>query len=143
VPADAFVLDAKLVGWSGVSRTLAIRGDQTLDDLHLVLQDAFEWENDHLYAFWLSGRIWDGGESAYMAPFELDPAEKSTEERIDRLGLELGQRIAYVFDFGDEWHVELRVEAIAPAEPGEYPRILASRGDPPPQYVYEDELGNR
>jgi hypothetical protein len=141
--SQAYVLDAKLVGWRGVSRTIAIRGDQTLDDLHLALQDAFEWENDHLYAFWLTGRIWDDLESQYMAPFELDPEEKSTEETIDGLGLSVGQRVAYLFDFGDEWHVELKVTSIEEAEPGEYPRILASRGDAPPQYIYEDELESR
>ena len=126
-----------------MTRAIAIRGDQTLDDLHLALQDAFEWENDHLYAFWLSGNLWDDPDSQYMAPFELDPDEQSTAERIERLGLSVGQRVAYLFDFGDEWHVDLTVTSIGDADAGEYPRLLASSGDAPAQYAYQDELESR
>jgi hypothetical protein len=137
---DAFTFTARLVGFRGVGRTVAIRGDQTLDDLHAVLQDAFDWDKDHLYAFWLSGRYWDR-ETMYCVPFALEPGDESTETRLDELELQRGQKIAYVFDFGDEWRVDLRVRQIAPADDGPYPRILASKGEAPPQYVYEDELG--
>ena len=49
---------ARLFGLSSVKRRVALRGDHTLADLHLALQDAFEWDNEHLYAFWLDGRFW-------------------------------------------------------------------------------------
>lgn len=57
--SDLFVFRAAIVGWRGVSRKLAVRSDQTLVDLHRLLQTAFEWDDDHLYAFWVSGRVWD------------------------------------------------------------------------------------
>lgn len=137
----AYVLKASLAGFRGVSRTVAVRGDQTLDDLHLILQVAFGWANDHLYGFWLSGRFWDRDAVMYTPPFEPDPDDRPTDTRLDDLGLEAGQKIAYVFDFGDEWRVRLSVSGIVPADGGTYPRILETRGEAPPQYPpYENEL---
>ena len=32
-------------------RTIAISGEDSLDQLHLAIQEAFNFDNDHLYAF--------------------------------------------------------------------------------------------
>jgi hypothetical protein len=61
-------------------------------------------------------------------------------QRLDDLGLTKGQRIAYLFDFGDEWRVRLTLRRITPADGISYPRLLESVGESPPQYPdYEDE----
>ena len=134
---QAYVFRAALVGFRGVSRTVAVRGDQTLVDLHGILQEAFEWDDDHLYSFWLTGEFW-GHEGEYTAPFEAD-GTPAADVALDRLELEVGRKIAYVFDFGDEWRVQLTLGEIVPAEEGSYPCILASTGTAPPQYGLEDE----
>ena len=137
----AFTFDTRLEDSGGVRRTIAVRADQKLTDLHAALQDAYDWADDHLYAFWLSGRFWDRSSRAYMAPFELEPGQRSAATRLSRLGLERGQKIAYLFDFGDEWRVTLKVSAIDAADDGPYPRVLERRGEAPSQYPdYEEEL---
>jgi hypothetical protein len=143
MPKQTYIFRAKLEGFRGVSRDVAVRGDQRLTHLHDVLREAFEWEDDHLYSFWLSGRFWDRDGSEYTCPFEIEAPARSAATRLDRLGLEAGQRIAYLFDFGDEWRVKLTLREIRPAADGEpLPRVLASRGEAPPQYPdYEDEEG--
>ena len=45
-----------------------------------------------------------------------------------------GQKIAYLFDFGDEWRVELTVARVDADDGGAYPRLLESIGEAPPQY---------
>jgi hypothetical protein len=40
-----------------VEREVSVRSDQTLIDLHRVLQEAFAWDDDHLYSFWLDGEF--------------------------------------------------------------------------------------
>ena len=40
-------------------RTLEIEDSQTVHDLHLAIQDAFGWDNDHVYSFFMSNRLWD------------------------------------------------------------------------------------
>lgn len=150
---QVFVFSAQLVGLNGVRRTIAVRNDQTLVDLHGALQAAFDWDDDHLYSFWLSGKFWerDGTEHTHPVALELDPfagwdlpiakpERKSAQRRLDRLRLTRGQRIAYLFDFGDEWRVLLTLRQITADDGGPYPRLLESVGDAPPQYPdYEDE----
>ena len=51
-----------------VWRRMEMTGDQTLDELHEAIQRAFHWDNDHLYAFFLSGKAWDR-QTEYESPF--------------------------------------------------------------------------
>ena len=41
---------------SAVVRTIAMREDQTLEQLHEALRLTFGWADPHLYSFWLTGR---------------------------------------------------------------------------------------
>ena len=68
-----------------------------------------------------------------------EPDAASARVQLDRLGLRIGQRIAYVFDFGDEWRVRLTLVEIRPAGAEPCPPILERRGEAPPQYGYDDE----
>ena len=136
---EAYVFEAKLVGHRGVSRTFALAGDQTLELLHVVLRGGFGWEEDHLYSFWLDGEFWGDPASEYTAPFEPEEGAQTADVPLATLGLEPGRRIAYVFDFGDEWRVDLRVADIRPAADEKLPQLVASRGDAPPQYEDYDE----
>jgi Plasmid pRiA4b ORF-3-like protein len=139
---STYIFRTRLVGWKGVTRTVAVRSDQTLVDLHGILQAAYGWADDHLYSFWLDGRFWGDDESEYTRPDWLEPEQRSARVKLSRLGLAAGQRIAYVFDFGDEWRVALTLAKVEPSGDGAYPRIVASRGEAPPQYPdYEDEEG--
>jgi hypothetical protein len=139
--AETYVFRAALVGFRGVSRKLAIRADETLADLHQLIQFAFDWDDDHLYSFWLSGEFWDRQPGMEFArpDLGLESDQRSARTRLDRLGLRTGQKIAYVFDYGDEWRVRLTLSEIRPAGAGRCLPIIESRGEPPPQYGYDDE----
>jgi Plasmid pRiA4b ORF-3-like protein len=140
---DAYVFEAQLDELPEVSRRIAVRGDQTLADLHEALRQAFEWWDDHLYSFWLDGEFWGSKESEYTAPFEPEPGMQTAEVELERLGLSAGQEIAYVFDFGDEWRVRLTLAEIRPAGDETLPATLERGGKAPPQYPIPDdeELG--
>jgi Plasmid pRiA4b ORF-3-like protein len=58
MPKQVYVLKADLVGFRGIHRTIAIRSDQTLVDVHYALQAAFDWDDDHLYSFWPDGEFY-------------------------------------------------------------------------------------
>jgi hypothetical protein len=128
----AVVFDAELVGARGVRARLAVLERQPLTALHDAIQEAFGWFDDHLYSFWLDGRFW--GEQEVTSPVVPDEAERTADVPIAELDLRIGQRVAYVFDFGDEWRVRLTVRERATAA-GEHPRVLELRGVPPPQYA--------
>lgn len=150
MPRQELTFETDLVGVPGVRRTIAVLATQTLDDLHHAIRSAHDWDDEHLYSFWLKGRYWERDGSEYthpfhaatpspLGPFASGPPPRSAAVRLDRLRLKLGQRIAYVFDFGDEWRVDLRLLGIAAAQDGAYPRIVASTGEAPPQYPDWDE----
>ena len=139
----AFAFRAELVDPPGVVRTIAVAEDQTLEQLHEALRMAFGWADSHLYSFWPSGEFWDDSEE-YTAPFELEergPNAKSARVTIGELGLRKGKELAYLFDFGDEWRVTLKVVDSWEIEDGAYPMLVEAEGSPPPQYepLEEDE----
>lgn len=121
-----------------VVRTIAMREDQTLEQLHEALRLAFGWAETHLYAFWTDGKAWSqNSEAAYWAPFELEPDRKSARVTLAELGLRKGKSIAYLFDFGDEWRLMLRLVDRWDVEDESYPMLVEAIGTPPPQYEAE------
>lgn len=147
---QAFAFQAVLVLYSRatgkperrVVRTIALREDQTLEQLHEALRLAFGWADPHLYSFWLSGKFRDGEETEYTAPFEVEEMgkpKKTARVPIGELGLRKGKTIAYLFDFGDEWRLPLKVVARWEAGDESYPMLVEAEGVPPPQYPDFDE----
>ena len=138
-PATVYRFKVSLADRKDVWRTIDVRSDQTLEELHYAIQDAFGWDDDHLYAFFLSGKAWDAS-TEYIRPEGRGPGERSARVRLDRLGLRPRKRFLYIFDFGDEWRHEIRVEkAGLRPDAGEYPRIVEEHGEAPPQYGNEEE----
>jgi hypothetical protein len=131
--------DAALADVADVSRSIEVREDQTLADLHQTIREAFGWLDDHLYSFWLDGRFWGDRSSEYTSPVEAEEGVRTADVPVSELGLQPGATIAYVFDFGDQWQVELLVSGTGDADSGRYPRIVGSKGDAPPQYPDLDD----
>lgn len=136
----ALAIRAVLAGDAPVVRTIAIREDQTLEQLHEALRLAFGWWEAHLYAFWSDGKFWsDAPGVRYPAPFELDEGEQSARTPLSDLRLRRGAKLAYVFDFGDEWRLLLKVTDSWEAEDECYPMLVEAEGAPPPQYEPNDD----
>jgi hypothetical protein len=137
----AYAFRAELAGWPGVVRTVAVAEDQTLEQLHEALRLAFGWADAHLYAFWTDGEFWSQDpEAGYWAPFELEQDQRSARVPVRELGLRKGRKLAYLFDFGDEWRAMLRVVDSWEIEDESYPMLVEAEGTAPPQYApLEDE----
>ncbi len=134
---QTYVFTAELVGVEGVRRTITVRDDLTLVDLHYALQSAFGWDDDQLYSFWLHGTFWGAEEEHYTHPYHAaarDPRGRSAVARLDELALTEGQRIAYVFDFEREWRVQLELREIRAAQGRAVARCVEREGTAPPQY---------
>jgi hypothetical protein len=130
-----------------VSRTIRIRGDQTLKCLHDAIFEAFDRDEEHMYEFEVGGkRPMDPRAKRYVlpmaleSPFEEETAGVVTGTTVGRLGLEVREVLYYWFDFGDDWWHRIKVAAILEEAPsGEYPQVTARVGDSPPQYINWDE----
>lgn len=131
-----------------VSRTIEIRGDQTLEDLHRAIFRAFNREDEHMYEFQIGGKgPQDPKARRYVLPVALDdsfdgeqPAGDVKRTAIGSLGLKVGKPFGYWFDFGDDWWHQINVVGIEErAVRGKLPRIVKRIGQSPPQYVDWDE----
>jgi hypothetical protein len=139
-PGDvAMVFDAELLNARGVRARLVVLERQPLTALHDAIQQAFGWYDDHLYSFWLDGSFFGSDEVELTSPDVPDEGVATAEVSLAELDLRLGQRIGYVFDFGDEWRVRLTVRERVNAEPGDHPRVSELRGTSSPQYAALDD----
>lgn len=132
-----------------VIRTIEIRGDQTLEDLHWTIFEAFDRDEEHLYEFQLGGkRPQDPKARRYVEEHAAEdwwggePPRVADETTLDSLELKLNNVFYYWFDFGDDWWHKIRVLRIEeqPIERrNKYPRITERVGKSPPQYPDWDE----
>ena len=115
--AHAYVFDARLADDPGVSRTVAVGGDQTLDDVHSAVRQAFEWHGDFPYAFRL-----DDGRDYAGAPGE------GVDVALARLGLRSGSRLEHDVEGPEEWRFALTVLDVRPDNES-LPRVLERHGE--------------
>jgi hypothetical protein len=114
-----------------VWRRVLVRGDTTLDALHEVLQIVMGWHNSHLHAFHVGDAIY-GEPEVYFPDDDLDTVEES-DFRLDQIA-KAGDSFTYLYDFGDSWEHEIKIEKVVSAEPGaDYPFCLAGERACPPE----------
>ncbi|MEB3357810.1 MAG: plasmid pRiA4b ORF-3 family protein [Synechococcales bacterium] len=130
-----------------VSRTIEIKGSNTLEDLHRAIFKAFDREEEHMYEFQVGGSgPQDPNARRYVLPLAMEddfgskPAGDVTQTTIHDVGLAVEEPFGYWFDFGDDWWHQVTVMAIAEKAPkGKYPKITSREGASPPQYPDWDE----
>jgi hypothetical protein len=110
-------------------RCLLVPADTTIAGLHAVLQTAYGWGGEHLHRFVIHGTEY--GISYVDGPGFRDDARKI---RLGELGLRLGERFTYEYNYFAAWTCDLRVEQITRAQPGRtYPRCVGGRRAGPPE----------
>jgi len=125
-----------------ISRTIEIKGDQTLEDLHHAIFDAFDREEEHMYEFQIGGK---GPHDPEAKRYGLPEADEdfgdsqqtgaAEDTTIDSLGLKVEDIFGYWFDFGDDWWHQINVVSIEEKVlKGRYPKVVKRVGKSPPQY---------
>lgn len=111
----------------GLWRRIEIKGGQTLRDFDGIIRSAFEHDFfDHLGGFWKLVRRGNSKNFREMDVGTVEPfgGGDGAAVQVAALGLEPGDQMKYVYDFGDWVEHLLELEAVGKAEPGvEYPRI--------------------
>ncbi len=124
-----------------IFRTLKVRGDQTLEDLHSAIFRSYEREHDRYYEFCLGmdpndpeGVRFTCGEA--VAKYGLNGPVKSGEKvglaplvTIESLGLEDDQFFGYWFDLIEEWIHLIHVISIGREDVSQdYPLLVEKEG---------------
>jgi len=103
-------LEIRLKGTS-VWRGVIVPSSIKLPKLHAVIQVSMGWTDSHLHFFRSKfGTYEPVSEEDDLMPESMDEAEFS----LDQLVGKKGDRISYVYDFGDSWDHDLIVKAIIP-----------------------------
>lgn len=146
-----YVLDVNLMGGPisddfieknpFVQRTIEIKGNQTLADLHQAIFDAFDREEEHLYEFQVGGQRPNDPNAERYGPnfpgggFEELEFQDAAEASLASLGLSPEDIFGYHFDFGDDWWHQINVMEVQDKAPkGKYPKVTKREGASPPQY---------
>ena len=118
-----------------VWRCLLVPADLRLNGLHAVLQVAMDWDNEHLWQI-------QAGHAVYREP---DPtARRSIFARkkpldvrrtsLQQIMKDVGDVVLYEYDFGDNWEIDLRLEAVLERQPGvTYPTCTGGAYAAPPE----------
>ena len=119
-------------------RRIAIPGELTLEALSEAILGAFDFDNDHLHLFRYRNRI--GIFEEVKHPY-TEESPSTAEVKIGELPLRPGSMLEYLFDFGDNWLFEVRLEKLEPVNPKiRKSVVIERRGQAPPQYPnFDDE----
>ena len=101
-------------------------------DLHVAIQDAMGWEDDHLHEFKVYAPL--KGITVSIGLPSDNQYLKSTREKIADYFSPAYAVAEYEYDFGDGWLHTVKLEKILPADPGQnYPLCLAGKMACPPE----------
>jgi hypothetical protein len=110
-------------------RRLLVRVDNTLSDLHYIIQIAFSWTDFHLHHFRFRKK-------AFAIP-RVEGFVDAHDARAVTLGalrFRLNERFLYEYDCGDQGEHEVRVEKFLPLESRrKYPVCIGGQRAGPPE----------
>lgn len=112
---------------------IEIESSAPLEDLHFGIQDALEFDDDHLYEFFISrtetsrNRVRFDDEDASLYETTIGSLYPLPERR----------NLYYLFDYGDDWLFRVanvnKSESVADSR-ATYPRVVRESGTKPTQY---------
>ncbi|SHI07219.1 IS1096 element passenger TnpR family protein [Clostridium grantii] len=117
---------------------IKISAHHDLDYLHECIQDAFEFDNDHMYSFFMDGKAWSNNK--FTCPMDYE-GPWANDVNLGELNLFKKQKFLYLFDYGDEWWFTVEVFDIEDSNTRLLiPEIIEFKGEPPEQYPdFDDE----
>lgn len=132
-PKSVYLLKITLIdSHPPIWRRILVCSNTKLPDLHLMFQAAMGWFNSHLHLFEVNG-------TRYGEPdpdFDDDDTVNEKGVRLEAVLPRKGARMTYLYDFGDGWEHDVRLEEIFPADPKvKYPVCVEGKHTCPPEDV--------
>ena len=141
-----FVFEIEIIGgpWQNKNkcwREIAILGRDTLYSFGEAIVKSFNFYFDHCFGFYsnLKEQYHDSKIQyelfADLPDVEPTPAGSVKKTKISTVFENVGNKIMFLFDYGDGWRFLVELKEIKNPEMGKsYPVLLSSAGDPPEQY---------
>ncbi|WP_046864801.1 IS1096 element passenger TnpR family protein [Microvirga massiliensis] len=130
-------LDTKLY------RDIEIPDTKSLYDLGEAIVEAFDFDLDHAFGFYskLKGHIFDSPvKYELFADMGESDAQSVKHTRISTAFPEVGAKMIFLFDYGDDWRFHLEMIGKGQKQSRvRYPKVIASVGEAPEQYPDYEE----
>ncbi|WP_159021325.1 hypothetical protein [Formosa sp. L2A11] len=131
-----------------VFRDLEIRKDDTLEDLHNIITQAFGFDGNEMASFYKSDDEWNQGEEFSL--FDLSDGQDSVslmnKITLDSILNSTETKLIYVYDFFNMWTFFVELAEIAEIDEGvDYPNLMFVHGQIPDEvpernFEAEDDL---
>ena len=128
-----------------VFRDIEIEENDTLEDLHNAITQAFGFDGTEMASFYTSDEEWNQGEEIVL--FDMseghNPVRMMNETALDTVVSQKETKLIYVYDFLSMWTFYVELADITEAEDGrDYPNLMYVQGqlpDSPPDKNFEAE----
>ena len=124
------ILDAK----EDVFRDIEIDYENTLEELHNSITQAFGFEGNEMASFYVSNENWEQGEEIALFDMSegMDSIRIMNETSIEDVTDRNQPRLLYVYDFLSMWTFLVELADIAESDPNQiYPNLMFSHGSLP------------
>jgi hypothetical protein len=126
-------------------RDIEIDSGKSLYDLAEGIVGAFDFDFDHAFGFYskLTSHYFDSP-SKYELFADLEGGESDAgsvkRTKVAQAFLDVGSKMLFLFDYGDEWRFKVEVIGLGEKVPkARYPNVVKFIGTAPPQYPDLDE----
>jgi hypothetical protein len=121
-----------------VFRELEIETDAILEELHLAVLDAFDFEAGEMASFYRSNDEWEKGDEIPLLSIKEDEDVTMANTKISDVVQAPFGKLLYVYDFMRMWIFYLEAVEVKQDKPSTiYPRVALVFGDAPGQYSKE------
>ncbi|MEM9090215.1 MAG: hypothetical protein AAGC93_15880 [Cyanobacteria bacterium P01_F01_bin.53] len=108
-----------------VWRRIAISGEATLSQFGDLIRDSVKFDDDHLDQFTYENSM--GRQVNIMHPYMNEGEQFTDEIMVGSLPLVEGDKLKYLFDFGDCWEFEACLETVEPEPTQGIPKVKSSK----------------
>lgn len=117
-----------------VFRDLEIDQNNSLEEFHNCITQAFGFDGSEMASFYVSNEQWEQGEEISL--FDMSDGSSDVrlmnETSLDSVTDEKQTRLIYVYDFLSMWTFMVELAEVAEHEAGrEYPNVMFSHGELP------------
>jgi hypothetical protein len=129
-----------------IIRDIDIKAVQTFEQFHLIIQEAFKFDNKHAASFFVSDDYWRKNqeityrkEDLPLDEFEIrkkvEPKKLMADTKIAKFIEQPHQRFVYIFDQNVQWGFLIEmIKIVEESKKVTYPSIVKSMGTAPKQY---------
>jgi hypothetical protein len=151
-PVSVVRMKVSLVEGSDCWREIEVPARASLWKLAQAIVGAFGFHFDHAFGFYSDlGDFYQRSATRYEMFADMDdaddwppepgqsPAISVKKTKVGQAFTEIGQRMQFIFDYGDEWRFLIEVTGTGAKVAGQrYPAVVASQGTAPEQYPDEE-----